>query len=218
MQPSADASVKNEISRLLTPAWSCLRESLLSKRSPHGWPGGNPVQEGHEPWPSAHIDLVNFRPIQDRIGISVSDSKCLTREIGLLPKLAIQYVKSPRQILYRCLAPFGADGVPKRSKAFVQLGSDEVNKLQKMPSRHSVGDHEPRLGSLVGQVLKDNRVFSQHVTRIEFEGWNRALGIDAEVIATALGFFVPRSTFSNARSRPASLAAIWGASEQAAGA
>ena len=29
----------------------------------------------------------------------------------------------------------------------MQLGSDEVNKLQKMPSRHSVGDHEPRLGS-----------------------------------------------------------------------
>ena len=91
--------------------------------------------------------------------ISVGDSKCLTREIGLIPKLAIQYVKSLRQILYRCLAPFGADGVPKRSKAFVQLRSDEVNKLQKMPSRHSVGDHEPRLGSLVGQVLKDNRVF-----------------------------------------------------------
>jgi hypothetical protein len=74
------------------------------------------------------------------------------------------------------------------------------------------------MGSPVGQVLKDNRVFSQHVTRIEFEGWNRALGIDAEVIATALGFFAPRSTLSNARSRPASLAAIWGASEQAAGA
>jgi hypothetical protein len=111
-----EASGKNEISRLVTLAWSCLRESLLSKRSPHGWPGGNPVQKGHEPWPSAHIDLVNFRPIQDRIGINVSDSKCLTREIGLIPKLAIQYVKSLRQILYRCLAPFGADGVPKRPK------------------------------------------------------------------------------------------------------
>jgi hypothetical protein len=59
---------------------------------------------------SAHIDLVNFRPIQDRIGISVSDSKCLTREIGLIPKPVIQYVKSLRQILYRCLAPFGANG------------------------------------------------------------------------------------------------------------
>ena len=34
----------------------------------------------------------------------------------------------------------------------------------------------PDWGSLVDQVLKDNRVFSQHVTRIEFEGWNRALG------------------------------------------
>jgi hypothetical protein len=45
------------------------------------------------------------------------------------------------------------------------------------------------LGSLVGQVLKDNRVFSQHVARIKFEGWNRPLGIDAELIATALGLF-----------------------------
>jgi len=88
-------------------AWSCLRESFLGKRLQHGRPGSNPVQEGHEPWPSAHIELVNFRPIQDRIGISISDSKCLTREIGLIPELAIQYVKSLRQILYRCLAPFG---------------------------------------------------------------------------------------------------------------
>ena len=58
-----------------------------------------------------------------------------------------------------------AQGKRLGSKAFVQLGGDEVNKLQKMPSRHSVGDHEPRLGSLVGQVLKDNRVFSQGTRR-----------------------------------------------------
>ena len=57
--------------------WSYLRESLLSKRSQHGWPGSNPVQKGHKPWPSVHVDLVNFRPIQDRIRIGVGDSECL---------------------------------------------------------------------------------------------------------------------------------------------
>jgi hypothetical protein len=144
-----------------------LRQSLLSKRLLYGWPGSNPVQEGDESWPSAHVDLVNFRPIQDRIGISVSDSERLPREIGLIPKLAIQDVKSLRQILYRGVSP-SAGGMPERAKALVQLGRDEVYKLKKMPSRRSVGDHEPRLGSLVGQVLQDNRVFSQHVTRIEF--------------------------------------------------
>src|SRR6476646_2917516 len=41
---------------------SCLRQSLLSKRLLYGWPGSNPVQEGDESWPSAHVDLVNFRP------------------------------------------------------------------------------------------------------------------------------------------------------------
>ena len=140
MQPSADASV--------TLAWSCLRESLLSKRSPHGWPGGNPVQEGHEPWPSAHIDLVNFRPIQDRIGISVSDSKCLTREIGLIPKLAIQYVKSLRQILYRCLAPFGADGVPRGPKPLCSSVAMKLTSSRKCHRAIPLATMSPDCGAL----------------------------------------------------------------------
>jgi hypothetical protein len=91
------SSRQNETtSRLGTLGWSYLRESLLSKRSQHGWPGSNPVQKGHKPWPSVHVDLVNFRSIQDRIRIGVGDSECLTREIGLIPKLAIQDVKSLR--------------------------------------------------------------------------------------------------------------------------
>src|SRR5262245_45769912 len=66
-------------SRLGTLGSSYLRESLLSKRSQHGWPGSNPVQKGHKPWPSVHVDLVNFRPIQDRIRIGVGDSECRWR-------------------------------------------------------------------------------------------------------------------------------------------
>src|SRR5262249_13567804 len=86
----------DRVSKQTTLGWSCLREPLLGRCSLHVWPGSYPVQEGHEPWPSAHVDLVNFRPIQDRIGISVSDSERLPCEIELIPKLAIQDVKSLR--------------------------------------------------------------------------------------------------------------------------
>src|ERR1051325_1422356 len=82
--------------RELVLGWSRFRESFLSERSLHGWPASNPVEEGSEPWPSAHVDLVNFRPIQDRVGISVSDSEGLTRQIRLIPKLAVQDVKAFR--------------------------------------------------------------------------------------------------------------------------
>src|SRR5215471_21844853 len=111
------SSRQNETTlRLGTLGWSYLRESLLSKRSQHGWPGSNPVQKGHKPWPSVHVDLVNFRPIQDRIRIGVGDSECFTREIGLIPELAVQDVKSLRYVFYRGLAHSGAGMMPERTK------------------------------------------------------------------------------------------------------
>jgi hypothetical protein len=102
-----EASGKNEISRLVTLAWSCLRELLLSKRSPHGWPGGNPVQEGHEPWPSAHIDVVNAasrpsalmgcqrgpKPLCSSVAMKLTSSRKCHRAIPLARPLVIAGMK-----------------------------------------------------------------------------------------------------------------------------
>ena len=102
-----EASGKNEISRLVTLAWSCLRELLLSKRSPHGWPGGNPVQKGHEPWPSAHIDLVNAasrpsalmgcqrgpKPLCSSVAMKLTSSRKCHRAIPLARPLVIAGMK-----------------------------------------------------------------------------------------------------------------------------
>jgi hypothetical protein len=92
-------------------------QPLLGARPLHGGAGSNPVQESHEPWPTAHIDLVNLRPIQDGVGISISDSERLTRQIGFIPKLAIQDVKTFRQVLDDNFACCGAGArVKERSE------------------------------------------------------------------------------------------------------
>ena len=52
-------------------AW--LFQPLLGTRTPYGRTGSNPVQEGYEPGPPAQIDVVNFRPVEDGVGISISD-------------------------------------------------------------------------------------------------------------------------------------------------
>jgi hypothetical protein len=61
-----------------------LLQPLLGTRTPHGRTGSHPVQEGHEPGLPAHIDVVNLRPVQDGVGISISDSEPIARQIGLI--------------------------------------------------------------------------------------------------------------------------------------